>query len=215
MNFILNIFLLIKYFPVNQNLMDILRSLIKNNLISYMNNIINILKNRQNQLFTADYDNSSMIQHFDKFEKQIQFSKTYDLGLIKLKAEIKNNKLKLTSNKNLILEANGMCRDILLREKNIILNKFYHYSNNLNLVKHGIIYCDIIQEQIVGEEYRQVLQIITLESNENSQILSNNLDLQYDFINNINISIRSSTGNLVKFEDFIYTIVKLHFRKDL
>ena len=36
------------------------------------------------------------------------------------------------------------------------------------------------------------------------------------FINNINISIRSLTGNLVKFEDdFIYTKVKLHFRKVL
>ena len=87
------------------------------------------------------------------------------------------------------------------------------------MVKHGIIYCDIIQEQIVGEEYRQVLQLITLESAQNSQILSNNLDLHYvpvkkNFINNINISIRTLSGDFVKFEDdFIYTIVKLHFRK--
>ena len=89
------------------------------------------------------------------------------------------------------------------------------------MVKHGIIYCDIIQEQIVGEEYRQVLQLITLESAQNSQILSNNLDLHYVpvkkiFINNINISIRTLSGDFVKFEDdFIYTIVKLHFRKIL
>ena len=83
------------------------------------------------------------------------------------------------------------------------------------------VYCDIIQEQIEGEAYRQVLQIITLDSNENSQILSNNLDLQYVpvkkiFINSINISIQSLTGDYVKFaDDFIYTIVKLHFRKIL
>jgi hypothetical protein len=102
-----------------------------------------------------------------------------------------------------------------------MLNKNYHFPNSFNLVKHGIIYCDIIQEQIEGEDYRQVLQIITLDSNENSQIISNNLDLQYVhvkkiFINSINISIKSLTGDYVKFEDdFTYTIVKLHFRKVL
>ena len=51
--------------------------------------------------------------------------------------------------------------------------------------------------------------------------LSNNLDLQYvpvkkNFITSINISIKSLTGDLITFEDdFIYTIVKLHFRKTL
>ena len=51
--------------------------------------------------------------------------------------------------------------------------------------------------------------------------LSNNLDLQYvpvkkNFITSINISIKSLTGDLIKFEDdFNYTKVKLHFRKTL
>ena len=89
------------------------------------------------------------------------------------------------------------------------------------MVKHGIIYCEIIQEQIVGEEDRQVLQLITLESGQNSLILSNNLDLNYvpvkkNLINNINISIRTLRGQFVKFEDdFIYHVVKLHLRKKL
>ena len=58
----------------------------------------------------------------------------------------------MSSNKNLLLEAKGICKEILFHEKNIILNKLYHYPNNLNLVKHGINYCNIIQEQIVGED---------------------------------------------------------------
>ena len=89
------------------------------------------------------------------------------------------------------------------------------------MIKYGIIYCAIVQEQIVGEEYRQVLQIIPLNSTEGAQVLSNNLDLQYipvksNFISTINISIKSLTGDYIKFDDdFIYTIVKLHFRKIL
>ena len=77
----------------------------------------------------------------------------------------------MSSNKNLLLEVKGIFKEILFH---IILNKLFHYPNNFYLVKHGIIYCDIIQEQIVGEDYRQVLKTITLDSNENSQILSNN-----------------------------------------
>ena len=51
--------------------------------------------------------------------------------------------------------------------------------------------------------------------------MSNLENLQYipvkkNFITNINITIRSLTGELIKFsDDFIYTIVKLHFRKKL
>ena len=115
------------------------------------------------QLNQYETDNSinSIYGYFDSFDRQIQFSQTLDIGLIKIKAEIKNNKLKLTSNKNLVLHANGVCKEMLFREDLIIINKYYHFQNSFNLVKHGIIYCDIIQEQIVGEDYRQVLQIIT------------------------------------------------------
>ena len=47
------------------------------------------------------------------------------------------------------------------------------------------------------------------------------MDLQYvpvkkNFINSINISIKSLNAVHIKFDDeFIYTIVKLHFRKVL
>ena len=37
----------------------------------------------------------------------------------------------------------------------------------------------MIQEQIEGEDYRQVLQIITLDNSENSEVISNSLDSQY------------------------------------
>ena len=111
---------------------------------------------------------------------------------------------------------------MIFNDSKIILDKYYYIPGKLNLIKYGIIYCDIIQEQIFGEDYRQVLQIITLDNSENTPILMSNLEnLQYipvkkNFITNINISIRSLTGELIKFsDDFIYTIVKLHFRKKL
>ena len=158
---------------------------------------------------------------FDNIYNKIKLFHLIDTGLIILHAEENDNKLKLTSNKNLEMIAKGLCNELIFHNKNIVLNKYYHYPGKFNLVKFGIIYCDIIQEQIVGEDYRQVLQIITLDNAENSQVISNNLDPQYvpvkkNFITSINVSIKSLTGEFIKFEDdFIYTICKLHFRKTL
>ena len=87
-----------------------------------------------------------------------------------------------TSNKKLNMIAKGICNELIFQNQSIVLNKYYHYPCKFNFVKYGIIYCYIIQEQIVDEDYRQVLQIITLdnsENSENSQVISNSLDLQY------------------------------------
>jgi hypothetical protein len=152
----------------------------------------------------------------ENLSKSIQFA-----GLITIRAEVYNNKIKLISNIPLFLQASGIIKDLVFKNEMILLDTFYPMPGNLNLIKYGIIYCDIVQEQIVGEEYRQVLQIIPLNSTESSQVLSNNLDLQYvpvksNYITSINISIKSLTGDYIKFDDdFIYTIVKLHFRKIL
>ena len=172
-------------------------------------------------------DNALNHKIFDKYI--FQFKKTYATlvnsihftGLVNIKAEIKNDQIKFSSNLDLELKAEGIIKDLVFQNDKIMLDTYYTLPGNLNLIKYGIIYCDIIQEQIVGEDYRQVLQIIPLNSNEGSQVLSNNLDLQYvpvksNFINSINISIKSLTGDFIKFDDdFIYTIVKLHFRKIL
>ena len=142
-------------------------------------------------------------------------------GLITLKAEIHDDQIKFSSNLDLELSADGIIKDLVFKNEKIMMDTYYTLPGNLNLIKYGIIYCDIVQEQIVGEEYRQVLQIIPLNSTEGAQVLSNNLDLQYipvksNFISTINISIKSLTGDYIKFDDdFIYTIVKLHFRKIL
>ena len=123
----------------------------------------------------------------ENLSKSIQFA-----GLITLKAEINDGQIKLTSNTQLLLHASGIIKDLVFKNDIIILDLFYSMPGNLNLIKYAIIYCDIVQEQIVGEEYRQVLQIIPLNSSENSQVLSNNLDLQYvplksNYIKSINI----------------------------
>ena len=142
-----------------------------------------------------------------------------DTGFTTLKAELSDNKIKLTSNSKLVLHAEGICKDLIFKNTEIELDKYYYVPGQLKLTKFGIIYCDIIQEQVFGDDYRQVLQVIALDSD--TQSISNNMDLQYvpvkkNFINSINISIKSLTGEYIKFDDdFIYTIVKLHFRKVL
>ena len=47
----------------------------------------------------------------------------------------------------------GICNELIFHNENIVLNKYYHFPGKLNLVKYGIIYRDIIQEQIVDEDY--------------------------------------------------------------
>jgi hypothetical protein len=170
----------VEYYPCHSKIWKIIQSIPENQKISVINNLTNLFKKRQlNQLLEPNRIHDLIFTYFDEISKKIEFIKNYDIGFIRLKGVIKNNKLKLTSNKNLVLHCNGICKEVLFRENQIMLNKNYYFPNSFNLVKHGIIYCDIIQEQIVGEDYRQVLQIITLDSNENSQIISNNLDLQY------------------------------------
>ena len=145
--------------------------------------------NRLDAIIPRLYTN--LFNFFDSTLNNIKLHDVHDYGLIKLIAvKVKENRLKLSSNRNLLSTATGICRDIIFQNENILLNKYYYFSGTFILVKHGIIYCDIIQEQIVCEDYRQVLQLITLESGQNSQKLLNNLDLHYVpvkifFINNI------------------------------
>ena len=69
------------------------------------------------------------------------------------------------------LSADGIIKDLVFKNEKIMMDTYYTLPGNLNLIKYGIIYCDIVQEQIVGEEYRQVLQIIPLNSTEGAQVL--------------------------------------------
>ena len=115
-------------------------------------------------------------KHIIKFKKiyiALEDSRHFT-GLVSLKAEIKNDQIKFSSNIDLELKAEGIIKDLVFRNDKIMMDTYYTLPGNLNLIKYGIIYCDIIQEQIVGEDYRQVLQIIPLNSNEGSQVLSNN-----------------------------------------
>ena len=213
----------VTFFPFLNNISEILKNLPEESIFEFINDLLIAFKQKQSNRLPDNFPllYKTIFDSFERIYNNIILNDIQDNGLIKLNAELKDNRLKLSSNKNLKLAAKGICAEIIFKSENIFLNKYYFFSGNFNLVKHGIIYCDIIQEQIVGEAYRQVLQIITLESGENAQILSNNLDLHYvpvkkNFINNINISIKSLTGDYVKFEDdFIYSIVKLHFRKVL
>ena len=179
----------------------------------YTNEEINAIINNKANEYLNDWDNI-FIKYYSKL-----LNSREDTGFTTLKAELLDNKIKLTSNSKLKLHAEGICKDLIFKNQEIELDKYYYVPGQLKLTKFGIIYCDIIQEQVFGEDYRQVLQVIALDSD--TQSISNNMDLQYvpvkkNFINSINISIKSLTGEYIKFDDdFIYTIVKLHFRKVL
>ena len=183
----------------------------------YNNDDITEIKNAL-QFNKANYFLNEWNNIFIKYYSKLLNSRE-DTGFTTLKAELLDNKIKLTSNSKLKLHAEGICKDLIFKNQEIELDKYYYVPGQLKLTKFGIIYCDIIQEQVFGEDYRQVLQVIALDSD--TQSISNNMDLQYvpvkkNFINSINISIKSLTGEYIKFDDdFIYTIVKLHFRKVL
>ena len=180
--------------------------------------IINFKKKQINPQLKLENKYEMMFSEFNDVIEKI--NERDDTGLIIITACVSNDKIKLHCNRNIRIEALGVCKDLIFKDSFIKLDKFYHMPGKLDFIKYGIIYCDIIQEQIFGGDYLQVLQIITLDNTENSAILINNLDnMQYvpvkkNFISTINISIKSLVDEYIKFaDDFIYTIVKLHFRK--
>ena len=63
---------------------------------------------------------------------------------------------------DLELEAEGIIKDLVFKKEKIIMDIYYTLPGNFNLIRYGIVHCYIVQEQIVGAEYRQVLQIIPL-----------------------------------------------------
>ena len=57
---------------------------------------------------------------------------------------------------------------MIFKNIEIELDKYYYIPGQLKLTKLRIIYCDIIQKQVFGEDYRQVLQAIALDSDTQS-----------------------------------------------
>ena len=207
-------------FPISNKMVERYKNTPLTELGERLSIIDDFEERQKNPQFKPDLQSAELLSDFDDI--YLQINDRDDVGLLMLYCDIKDDKIKFSSNRKINLVAGGRIKELIFNDSKIILDKYYYIPGKLNLVKYGIIYCDIIQEQIFGEDYRQVLQIITLDNSENTPILMSNLEnLQYipvkkNFISNINISIRSLTGELIKFsDDFIYTIVKLHFRKKL
>ena len=56
-----------------------------------------------------------------------------DTGFTTLKAELLDNKIKLTSNSKLTLHAEGICKDLIFKNTEIELDKYYYIPGKLKL----------------------------------------------------------------------------------
>ena len=78
--------------------------------IKFYRNLIETFKQKQkNANLEIDKQTSEIIDEFFNFYNNIKLSNVDDIDIIKLHAEISDDKIKLVSNKNLILEAKGIC----------------------------------------------------------------------------------------------------------
>lgn len=118
-------------------------------------------------------------------------------------------------------ECRGLIKEFMFGNRDeFFMDKDYFIPENIFLIKFIAIYCDIIEEQFIGDASAPILQIIPIESKSSSQVISiENNTLHYapvnkNYINTIKILVTDLLGNQIKFNnDYVYVIAKLHFRK--
>lgn len=128
----------------------------------------------------------------------------------------KKNDLSITS-----LHCNGIISEFLFNNQTrFFSDELYYIPEKISIIKYIAIYTDIIEEQFIGNVSAPILQVIPFENMVNRQIINVNItNLHYvpvnkNYINTIKITINDLFGNQIRFKnDFIYAIIKLHFRK--
>ena len=116
---------------------------------------------------------------------------------------------------------NGLIKEFLFdNQDEFKINTFYYIPENIFLIKFIVEYTDIIEKQFLGDVAAPILHIIPIETQSSSQIINvDNNTLHYvpvnkNYINSIKIVINDLQGNQIRFDhDYVYVIVKLHFRK--
>ena len=79
------------------------------------------------------------------------------------------------------------------------------------------VYCDIIKHQYVGDVSKQLLRVVFVNNNENSQCKTYDsphyVPVTKNYIDSIQITIKDSFNDLFKFiSGSELVLVKLHFR---
>ena len=118
-------------------------------------------------------------------------------------------------------ECKGLIKEFMFENRDeFYMDADYFIPENIFLIKFIAIYCDIIEEQFIGDASAPILQIIPIESRSATQVISiENNTLHYapvnkNYINSIKILVTDLLGNQIKFSsDYVYVIAKLHFRK--
>ena len=114
----------------------------------------------------------------------------------------------------------GSAQNIFKNSQSEIKNNFDFLilSELLNFVDYLMVYCDLVESQLVGDTYAPLLRTIckTGEFNKTTEKIFSNphyLPVCKSFINTINISVRDPSGERVKFDNLLSKVIlKLHFR---
>jgi hypothetical protein len=121
------------------------------------------------------------------------------------------------NNKPLIL--NGLISEMcgLGSESKITKNFSCNFDNTVSVVNQACVYCDIIEQQRIGDVMAPVLQVINLRSNPIADTVTyfDNpayLTVNKSVINTINISLNDMGGNPIHFENmFTFLVLKVMY----
>jgi hypothetical protein len=113
---------------------------------------------------------------------------------------------------------NALCGSF---DHDLIISKNFScsFNNKVSVINQACIYCDVIEEQRIGDTFAPVLQVINLRSTLDGDSITfyDNpayLVVNKSIINSINIRICDLSGNPILFENlFTFCILKLNFRK--
>jgi len=150
---------------------------------------------------TLDIPKFSLVTYIDNRKSAIKVSYKKDI------------KLMISMSDRLSWLFNEVKMSYLIQDHVYVIDTFIHP------LSYAVIYTDIIQDQYFGDVVSNILKIIPLKTESDTEVVSFFDNLHYIPLNktkftSINIEIRDLFGELIKFEDrFTFVIIKLHFRK--
>ena len=171
----------------------------------------------------AYIDHSDNIRKFDEQPGVDQYVKTNTLVLPKLtiKKDTNNTVTLVIPHKVVVKFVGDYCIKLFgVTDKEIgeSSREIVILSEHLNFIDYLMIYCDIVEQQYVGDAYAPLLRTICLtgefnKTTEKVYTAPHYLPVSKSFICSINIDVRDPSGAEARFESLLSKVlVKLHFR---
>jgi len=155
------------------------------------------------------YRQTFSIPNFPKFEYNEKF-----------------NKLRYIASGLNQIKINGLAAEIVFKDEykgdaiEFFPHRLYQIPKTFDIITYIVVHTDIIDLQLFGDVYANILKVIPVHPNTNSNHLVSYFENPHyvkcrtSILDKITITLRDINGNKIRFEEsYLFVIAKLHFRK--